>query len=283
MRLSFLIKITLFLFCLLIFPIVAFSATLNSFSISAKTVAITCLASEFQYVWNFTAVNDDDRGSDATGITITDGRGVVVSTYWFVYSVGSTGPSHLHYGVFGNGVMNDMTARPLTITIYDLTAFPPGGVNTQPIYDNIVAQNAPVLAQYIYDPATDVPACASLPYITRVSDSPNECPYFYDGRINNCDTGNLIVVYGHDYGGGQGLLITDTEGNNLLQVTAEQIAIVPECPDVNTMIASGGAVSVYRLAGSCEYQVNGPASDAKTYVLNFSTLNPDSGYSSHEE
>jgi hypothetical protein len=109
------------------------------------------------------------------------------------------------------------------------------------------------------------------------------CPYFYDGRINNCDTGNWAVIYGHDYDSGRGLLITDTEGNTLLQVSSEQIAAVPECPDSNTLIASGGGVSVYRLAGSCDYQVNSPAADGKTYVVNFDTLYTDGGYTSREE
>lgn len=111
----------------------------------------------------------------------------------------------------------------------------------------------------------------------------NSCPAFFDGRINNCDTGNRIVIYGHEYDSGRGLLIMDTEGNNLLLVSVEQIAAVAECPDTNTLIASGGGVSVYRLAGSCGYQVNGSAADGKTYVVIFDELYANAGYTSHEE
>lgn len=122
------------------------------------------------------------------------------------------------------------------------------------------------------------PAPPSSPSITTYP-----CPVFFDGRINNCDTGNKIVIYGHDYETGRGLLITDTEGNNLLLVSPEQIAAVAECPDTNTLIASGGGVSVYRLARTCEFQVNAAAADGKTYVVIFNELYADTGYSSHEE
>ena len=110
-------------------------------------------------------------------------------------------------------------------------------------------------------------------------------PAFFDGRINNYDTGNPVVVYGHDFENGRGLVIYDTDGVLLLEVTPAAIEAVAECPDVNTLIASNGAgVSVYRLAGTCDYQVVAPTADpGKVYIMIFPELFHNAGYTSHEE
>lgn len=70
----------------------------------------------------------------------------------------------------------------------------------------------------------------------------------------------------------------------LLQVTAEQIAGVDECPNTNTLIASAGEIVVYRLS-NCLYQVNAPSLDGtKTYTLIFDQLSTQRGatYVSYE-
>ncbi|MDQ7036321.1 MAG: choice-of-anchor R domain-containing protein [Anaerolineae bacterium] len=112
-------------------------------------------------------------------------------------------------------------------------------------------------------------------------------PAFFDGRINNYDTGNPIIVYGQAFEEGErGLTIYDTEGVLLLVVTPAEIAAVPECPDTNTLIAASAStgVAVYRLAGSCLYQVNAPTGEAgKVYILIFNGLFANAGYTSYEE
>ena len=94
-------------------------------------------------------------------------------------------------------------------------------------------------------------------------------PCFTDGRINRCDAGSRIVIYPHDYENGRGLLIVSVTGENLLELLPEQVASVPECPETNTLIYSQNEVEVYRLAGSCQFQVNAPAAHGKTYVVQF--------------
>lgn len=111
----------------------------------------------------------------------------------------------------------------------------------------------------------------------------NSCPHFHDGRINNCDDAGWMVIYPHTDDTGIGFVITDTRGVNLLVVTPDQIATVPVCPDNNTLIASDNGVDVYRLAGSCGYEVVGPAADGKKYHVLFDTLYADTGYTSFEE
>lgn len=126
-----------------------------------------------------------------------------------------------------------------------------------------------------------VPSVASIPTQTPQIIQ----PVFFDGRINNYDTGNPVVVYGHDFENGRGLVIYNTNGVLLLEVRPEAIEAVAECPDSNTLIASNGeGVSVYRLVGTCDFQVIAPTADpAKNYIMIFSELFHNAGYTSHEE
>lgn len=190
----------------------------------------------------------------------------------------------------GGGAIENNTGRTVNITdstIQNNTASTGGGIyniggtvnlNGCTLVINNTPDDIVDVSGGITNDNTDLSTCATASVPTS-----NRCPVFFDGRINDCDTGNWIVIFGHDYGSGRGLLITDTEGNNLLQISPEQIAGVVECPDSNTLIASGGGVSVYRLAGTCNYQVNGSAADGKTYVVIFDELYANSGYTSHEE
>jgi len=105
---------------------------------------------------------------------------------------------------------------------------------------------------------------------------------FFDGRINNNDPAAPVIVFGHDFDDGRGLIMYSSDDRELLVVTPEQLANVPDCPAENTLIASNSAenIDLYRLT-TCEYQVNAPTSAGKTYVLIFEALYPV-GYESYE-
>jgi len=91
-----------------------------------------------------------------------DANGVVISADWVGSLIGNQMVQQTFFG-FGNGVMNAMTARPITIQVFDITATPPFGNNNQAIYDNIVAQGAPLLIETDYDPVDDLASCSVLP------------------------------------------------------------------------------------------------------------------------
>lgn len=140
------------------------AATNGSLSVALVTDSGVCATSTFQITssWDGT-VDDTGSTSDRAGMIAFDANGTPIASDWTAATVG--GSTNRLTG-FGNGnEINAMTARPLTIQLYDITTSPPGGFNLQTIYDNIVAQGAPLLAEITYDPATDVSDCSSLPLI----------------------------------------------------------------------------------------------------------------------
>jgi hypothetical protein len=122
-------------------------------------------------------------------------------------------------------------------------------------------------------------------------------PTFFDGRINDFDTGSPAVLFGYDYGDGQwGLHVYDANGEGLLlEVRSEEIAAVAECPEENTLIAENEdtGVALYRLtvrpaadgiSTVCPFQLNAPTGEAgKVYIIIFDGLQPHSRYVSWEE
>jgi hypothetical protein len=124
-----------------------------------------------------------------------------------------------------------------------------------------------------------------------------DCPVFYDGRINNYDTGTPVVLYGKaDADDNWRLEVYNADGTGLLVVVyPEMIAAVPECPDENTLIYNDETtgISLWRLpvrmvtedgVNVCPFQLNAPSTEAgKTYIIIFDALYPNSYYQSHEE
>lgn len=121
-------------------------------------------------------------------------------------------------------------------------------------------------------------------------------PAFFDGRINDYDTGNPVVLYGvKESNDIWGLEVYTTDGDSLFYVTPQQIAAVPECPENNSLIYEDDVtgISIWRLpprtvtaeAGAiCPFQLNAPASDpGKLYIIVFDTLYPGTYYESWEE
>jgi hypothetical protein len=124
-----------------------------------------------------------------------------------------------------------------------------------------------------------------------------DCPVFLDGRINSCDTGTSVVLYGQadadDY---WRLDVYAADGSGLLvSISASTIAAVATCPESNTLIVSDDAtgISLWRLPERtvtvegvriCPFQLNAPATEAgKTYIIIFDELYPNTYYESHEE
>ncbi len=146
----------------------AHAATSNGISVTLYNDGGTCLSSDFDIAWSFTAQYDDVSGDDGVGMIAYDGNGVPIAADWT--SAGPPGSATRHT-VFGATVsqINAMTARPLTIVMYDITSYPPGGSNTQAVYDNIVGQGAPVIDQLVFDVASVLPSCDTLPLLQQAA------------------------------------------------------------------------------------------------------------------
>jgi hypothetical protein len=129
----------------------------------------------------------------------------------------------------------------------------------------------------------------------EVDDSPQRV--FFDGRINDFDTGNSVVLFGNpdDEDNWRLEVYGADESGLLLVVSAEIIASVPECPDSNTLIVSDAVtgISLWRLPERtvtregyrvCPFQLNAPSTEpGKTYVIIFDSLYPSSYYESEDE
>lgn len=107
--------------------------------------------------------------------------------------------------------------------------------------------------------------------------------FFQDGRLNRYDSAAPFVVYPTYYDGDTqpGMHIYSNEGSLLLIVLPSMIAAVPEKPEVNTLIAEGGGVQVWRLS-SGEFQAMGTMYNGKTYILIFESINAWDEYRSFE-
>jgi hypothetical protein len=139
----------------------------------------------------------------------------------------------------------------------------------------------PVLDSITFDPV-DYGICGSLPNFNAENNGSvdDSVPHFSDGRINNFDMASPIVVYGHDFEDGRGLVVYSPTGDLLLTVIPEELG---ECTGETVLLASDNGVSLYRL-DTCEYQMMAASLDGtKNYILIFNELYPNTGYSSHED
>lgn len=111
---------------------------------------------------------DDAAGFDYVGVIAYDANGLRIAADWNGWLPGLSFTYMATFGDPGWG-MNQMSARPIFLEMYDLFAAPPMDFNTDEVYDNIenqVANGAPLMLSVQYDPANDEPDCASLPFIT---------------------------------------------------------------------------------------------------------------------
>lgn len=118
--------------------------------------------------------------------------------------------------------------------------------------------------------------------------STTECfgpdPAFTDGRINNYDSAAPVVVYPNTVDGQTGLSIYSADGTLLFVVTAEQLASASDNPASPELIAGSNGVTLHRIPGENggQWQINAPQYNGKTYVLIFTNLFVDGGYTSFE-
>lgn len=126
------------------------------------------------------------------------------------------------------------------------------------------------------DPVVEPPVVPDMP-----EEDPGPRPIFFDGRINDHDSAAPVVVYpARD---NTGLDIYSAEGQLLLVVTGEQIALVSATPGVNTLIASNSAAGVFvSRQGDGSFLVQAPQYNGKTYLLTFDLIGENVGYTSRE-
>jgi hypothetical protein len=241
-----------------------FTAITHIVSNCSSTITITA---DLYYAGVNADVGAPDR--DIVAIIIVDAQDqqIAGANSWITVGASAT----VNYTFIPLPIIAAPSQRPFSIRVYDVTA-------AAPTY--AIAKLSPLLDVITFDPA-DFGVCTSIPYASSAESA--DGPTFTDGRINNWDTGNPVVVYGHDGETGRGLVIYSPDGELLLVVSSDEIEAVGNCPAENTLIASAGKVELYRLR-DCRYQLNAPSLDGtKTYVLIFNDLYENTGYSSHEE
>lgn len=142
------------------------------------------------------------------------------------------------------------------------------------------------LFRYIHPPGAILAANFEGECHRVVSDDTLDVPQsvFFDGRINNYDLAAPIAVYPHMINDKVGLIIYDVDGIELLVVSPQQLANVPDNPDHSIFIVSNNGVSLYRIPGEGRglWQINAPQYNGKTYVIVFPELFNNGGYESFE-
>ncbi len=139
-------------------------ATAPVLSVSLFSTDNTCAGSAFIIDWGYTGeVDDTASGFDRVGMIAFDANGVSIASDWNGAMVGSSSNRNVVFGVSAG--INQITARPIRVEIYDIVNRPDFGLNTQAIFDQIMAQvpPSPLMLSLDYDPSIDVPDCASLP------------------------------------------------------------------------------------------------------------------------
>lgn len=246
----------------IVMPADAFEETFNSV-VSVTGDCITDL--DITLNVTFTPTIDDGGGADYEAIVVYDGAGTPIGYNDLVTSL--VVPTVTVNLPLTNIIYVATPAyRPITIRSYDTTG----------VSGNIAnAQTGNLLDSITTDPAV----CAFLPiYVAPPTDS----ILFNDRRLNYNDAAALIVVYG--YANKRGMAIFRPNGALVMRVTPNQISDVLICPNENTLIAQSrtGDVRIYRLANSCEFQINAETAEGKMYTLIFYELYPEL-YTSYEE
>ncbi|MCI0711500.1 MAG: hypothetical protein L0154_15200 [Chloroflexi bacterium] len=131
-----------------------------------------CQDSFYEVEFGWVSTDADDGQFDFVGVVVYDANGVRLAADWANGAVGIPMNWLAFFGQNTNplfkGGMNEITARPVTIEMYDLYRSPPIDYNTNPVYDDILNQaatGAELMLTVEYDPANDQPDCASLPVI----------------------------------------------------------------------------------------------------------------------
>ncbi|MEL6406282.1 MAG: hypothetical protein AAFR81_18070, partial [Chloroflexota bacterium] len=188
----------------------------------------------------------------------------------------TTGPPPDGFNLFVDGSLVDTTSFPGSVTwtapadgIYEIRFFvftSTGGVIFGLNYEGecrLLGEGTSETAEGINDP----------------------CP-FNDGRINNCDTFNPVVLYPINTENGTRLDIYNADGSGLIiSLPADLISANTACPAENTAILIDTTNDiVFYLLSSCEYYLHAPMNEpGKYYIIIFDDLNSGTYYESRTE
>lgn len=127
--------------------------------------------------------------------------------------------------------------------------------------------------------------CTPLPGAAANEDvDEDDGPYFGDGRINDYDTANPIVVYPYQNEiTGDGFDVYTDTGISVLLITGDLIAEIGVNEEENTLLGSVPELGIeaYRLTTG-EFQVQAPMPNGKLYVLIFNEPYAGIGHTSFE-
>lgn len=109
---------------------------------------------------------DDGYGGDSVGYTLVDGYGTPIAAYLGYWGVGNDPATENMTFPLGtvNGAINDITARPVTVRLYDttLSIYEIDGWTSQQLFDAFTTEGT-LLDQDVYDPAFVLDFCNDLP------------------------------------------------------------------------------------------------------------------------
>lgn len=208
---------------------------------------------------------------DVALITLTDGYGTLLdSRVLFSPSTGSVyGEHRLSFGISGGGYA-DIAARPITLTLYDLSG-DPQGIEPAPLY--AAAQNDPILAQFNYDPSPQISDCENLPTLIQ------DVPKLAEAQIVVASMPEGEDLMGLDVWG-----ISPTgEGYKAFYITGGEFNALTEEPEEPVLIQQTDegvypAISFYKLSTG-EYQFNiGPYENGDVQVVIFNGVPPSEVY-----
>lgn len=287
---QFLATVSLFVAMVLIVPAAQAQSgvTINSMDLYSFNNPPIC--AEIALI-SFTAYGSTSNGN-YLGLTLHDGNGTAIRSTWLPVDQVAYGSIS---SVFNHGTnINPIAARPLTLRWHDLNSTynagnpPPANYNSQATFDAFIG--LPVLASFVYDPADDVAACNSLPFVGVAQPGPSNAgahvnfsgPVPLDERINAFDAAAPVAVYAVDGSLVLYEILPNSRGVLAVVVTAEQIAAMAS-PEQNALLGSNdsGSITVWRLS-SGEFQVNAFMRPGVTYIMRFNVVRPNAAYESFE-
>lgn len=213
--------------------------------------------------------DEDGFNQDWAQLVVVDATGQLIDSVGVYGPLG--GPYGFSYCIGSLCTVPPISARPLTIALFDLPGPPSPTVNylTAGVF----------MDEDYFDPGTLHPACGSSPLLAPYSFLPSPPPplfHYADGRLDDTNTVSPVAVYPT----ATGIQVWDANGHLLIDVPMEVLAGLPGFPDENLLIAQSadGTAALYLLTTG-EYQVNaGPGADGYVYVLIWTGIPPENVY-----
>lgn len=190
-----------------------------------------------------------------------------------------------------------LTALDLGMTYTELGSPVPGTISGKvfavtPPASSVAAIEAGTLIATVTFDISDLEACTGLTAedfdtveVTIEGSDSAPVPVFFDGRLNDLDSGSPVVLFPFETVESElGLEVYTAAGDLVLVVSPEAIAAIEECPEVNTLILENEdlGISLWRLS-SCEFQLMAPTGEpGKWYIIIFDWLDESTFYISFE-